>query len=590
MQLLIVSKSSTIDTESIIKAVVGSPDVSVTVTDIVSDTFDFSPYDVVYWRSATITSRFAKVAGRHTLLSKNKGNTIFINSFLLDKPQLVQKSVQQAHLANVQNTVNTIPTFLAANETSFAELIDEKKIVLPCIAKPNQGSQGNGVVLLTSTEDFLNIEKPKEYVFQNFIPNNEDYRVIVVGGAVIDVLKRRPSSESTKSYLNNLSQGGVAESVRDIDFYNKMATLGEQVAAAFSYQIAGIDFIVDSTSNKIYFMEINSVPQWEIFGAALKEDVGKIILGYMIQLGRRQQLPIASLIQSYYDGCLPFMSKAKQFHYLSRQYLLLKDESVYQQLLTLRPHWLSDSQQLRTKAAIIPNREFTSKKSGGRSYRRSAYETHYKIYEYNNIFFKALFLKKIFNESTEDICDAIDQNDLQAVTLKLLQDERSLFTLSTHAVNFLYHVKHFFPELVTIHPQQIIDIAHKFTTEFDWGLEAKIYLYTHAIIGESKFYSDAIQADFQTYQSMVSELENDIFANYSRVNLDQKCEVIVCSQLLGIPSRLQQPVSQEASQSLSNIGNFVVDTLNSSADYSISVRKSLGGSEHRNVLAIAALS
>ncbi len=87
--------------------------------------------------------------------------------------------------------------------------MEQGKLSFPFIKKPDLGARGEGVEVIGDSRqlDQLKNEEITGFVFQNFIENKGDYRVFVVGGKPIGVMKRIAQKGS---FLNNVSRGGRA--------------------------------------------------------------------------------------------------------------------------------------------------------------------------------------------------------------------------------------------------------------------------------------------------------------------------------------------------------------------------------------------
>lgn len=591
-KFLIVSRGNSPEVQELQEAAARQPDVDLAVSDITDPNVDLSEYDAVYWRSATVTKRYAKAVGRTMLLSGLPEDVVFFNSPLRHSPQLVNKSVQQVVLAKKQSVVPGIDTYLAADEEELRALVTEGGLQYPFIAKPNHGSRGVGVSLVEDEAGILQLSKLNSLVFQNFIANDGDFRVIVVGGVVLDIIKRKPTDESTHEYLNNLSQGGVAESVDDPALYNKLTQYGELVSAAFGLEVCGIDFVRDKETDEIHFLEINSVPQWEIFRPVLKVDVAHEVIALMKRfVDRKRGKEASQAVRTYYDEHWKNMSTSKQFHYLSRMHFFFPEADWYlNELHAIKCNWLPSTDTLVKKLSSISHSVPAESRTGGREFRRPYYQRHHKIYPYNGVFFKLLFLKTIYREQPAAVLESFDQEDLNAVKDALFADPQAYLALSTHAVNFTYHCDHFFWN-DTFNPQYIYDlkdISSDLTHE--QRLDSLLYLFTHAIIGATKFYAQPVCKHQEIYRAMYEVLEQRIRTDYVSISLDQKFEIMTCAKLLGIKTDLKQQIVAEAQHSLSPLGDFFVDTINVGAVGLPSFKTAFGKSEHRSVLGIYALS
>lgn len=584
MKLVIVAKSQT---PEIVDLLNKAPTLGIECEqlDITDPNLKTIEADVVYWRSASITKDFKRAAGRSVVMKWLKEGTKIVNEAIIDNPLLTHKSYQQAHIASTLPTVPGIPTYLARNAEALADLLTIGILSYPVIAKPDHGSQGKGIELISSAADYSKLKDVSTYVFQNYIPNDGDYRIFVVGGVAVDVVIRRATAKSSKSYLNNLSQGGSVEALADKTFYHKLAKKAESIAAAFNYTICGIDLVQNKDTGEIHFMEINSVPQWVMFAPALKQDISLHILHTLKAIAEHKSFSVKK-ISLHYERHLKTIAPDKSFHYLSRLYLWTRQPAYLEQLHALKNNWLPDPAVFTKLAARIPTLP-SPVKLGGKAYRRIYRQKHYKVDQYNRIFFKALFLQTIFKDPlATELISAINQRDVAEVREKLLADPAAIFSLSTPAINFLYHSEHFFGG--GLNPEWFIEIAesHNLPNYLD-TIDARAYLLTHVIIGASKFYQER-QITFQPeiYTKMLQLVESDILKHYSSLSLDLKCEFLVCAALLNYQSALQSAIKTEVEASSSVHGDFIVDTLNQHKNNFY--KKGFQASEHRNVLALMA--
>lgn len=136
----------------------------------------------------------------------------------------------------------------------------------PIIVKAADGYGGkNNFLVHTYAElrDILRIHKDLRFVIQEYIPNDCDYRCLVMGGEISFVLKRSRSAEG-ESHLNNTSQGALGESVplstipRDAqDAVIRAATVLDRD------EFAGVDLMFNSETGQYYILEVNQTPQIE---------------------------------------------------------------------------------------------------------------------------------------------------------------------------------------------------------------------------------------------------------------------------------------------------------------------------------------
>ncbi len=541
--------------------------------------------DVIYWRSSSIENDYPTIAQRSTfLLEAQKSGKIIVNETLLTNPFLSYKSYQQSFVKTTLPKLNTIPTFTATTLENLNKFIDDDILSFPFIAKPNHGSQGSDITIITSHDNLKNIRNISQYVFQNFIPNNGDYRVYVIGGVAVEIIKR---TSSDKSFLNNISQGATAQRVEDVELREILATIATQIATTMDLSICGID-IIQNTDNKLYyFLEVNTVAQWKGLQSVSDINIAKCITNHLtsIALRTKQKNSTRSIVKNYYEKKLDFLPREKQFHFCSRMYLTTNDERYYKRLKQLKSwySWNTDTLEDSINDLFKNSTNDSSKVVNNYNFRLSAIKKYPLLGTYNKILYKTLFTKTIYNiDYRKDIAPLLQNTDINRYRNSLANDAQSIFALSTHAVNFIYLSSWLFDDTSGVDIINLLNIARneKLKNRTDSAL-SHIYLLTHSIICESLFYSQEISQHKSVYIDMLKDLENIITAQYTSISLDQKCEFLVCANMLKYKTYLQEIINNEVSLSLSPHGNYIVDVFNT---HKHSTKKDMSLSEHRNVL------
>ncbi len=210
---------------------------------------------------------------KNALLQKHT----YINACNVKNPDIKSKYSQQ--IKAKQWNIPTIPSF---QYKTWKEL--EKKLVIntflsyPFIIKKNIGSQGKDVHLIETFKDLHPFKKKiRYYTFQPFIQNNGDFRIFIIRDRILGTILR---TAKKGEYRNNISQGGSAQVVHDQALLKKIHPLTRKIRKVFQCDYAGIDLIQDKKTKKLYFLEINFMPQWQGFSQATKIDVGKELLDY----------------------------------------------------------------------------------------------------------------------------------------------------------------------------------------------------------------------------------------------------------------------------------------------------------------------
>lgn len=158
-----------------------------------------------------------------------------------------------------------IDTTCALDEAELSRILPS--IAYPAIVKPTWGAKGNGITLAHTEEDIRNIFPTLHRIVQPFIQNDGDYRIFMVQGSIVGIIKR---SRTTKdAIVNNVAKGGHATNYPNTEArYDELATAAMQVHKLFPLDWCGIDLIIDEQTGHMYFLEINAYPGWEGFEAA----------------------------------------------------------------------------------------------------------------------------------------------------------------------------------------------------------------------------------------------------------------------------------------------------------------------------------
>lgn len=124
------------------------------------------------------------------------------------------------------------------------------------VIKPLYGSRGRGVFRLRRRDQaeavFRELEQIDQiFYIQPFIEhNNEDFRVLVVGGQAIAAMRRK-----AKTWKTNLARGGTPEYIIPEENMKEMAI---KAAAIVEGEIIGVDIM--NTKNGLMVIEVNAVP------------------------------------------------------------------------------------------------------------------------------------------------------------------------------------------------------------------------------------------------------------------------------------------------------------------------------------------
>lgn len=220
---------------------------------IVDDIKNFG--DVVLWRASKLDLKSERSAVGELLKDK-----YVINDAVLQRPYVAYKFVQQMVAANDKH-VPHIATYRFHLLKELKAAIENNQLHYPFIAKPNYGAQGKGILLVKSAADLKQVRPViGDMIFQNFIPNDGDWRIIVFDGQPLGVMKRIARKGH---YLNNISQGGSSMLETDPEIVRQVSDIAVRMTKNIGYKLCGVDVIQDNTTGAFFFLEINSAPEWD---------------------------------------------------------------------------------------------------------------------------------------------------------------------------------------------------------------------------------------------------------------------------------------------------------------------------------------
>jgi glutathione synthase/RimK-type ligase-like ATP-grasp enzyme len=130
----------------------------------------------------------------------------------------------------------------------------------PFILKDIDASMGTNNFLIRNFDELTDKQdrlRASSFMAQEFIPNDCDYRFVVVDGTILYVLRR---SRDAGSHLNNTSQGGMGAFVDVTEFSDEVIDTVMRAAKAVGRgDYAGVDIIVTEEGHACV-LEVNRSP------------------------------------------------------------------------------------------------------------------------------------------------------------------------------------------------------------------------------------------------------------------------------------------------------------------------------------------
>lgn len=218
---------------------------------------NLSQYDLVYIKNWESLADIASAIALYLDFHKVRVICEEVNYF-----RSVSKASESFILA-----LNDIPypdTLFCAHTEDLFDIWQERSDLfpMPLIIKAVDGFAGNDNFLVHSEYELRNVLNGRSevrFMIQNFIPNDSDYRVVMLGFEPVMIMQRKRRDEST--HLNNTSQGAEAI-LQDISsFPLKVLDDCRKSSHLVRREIAGVDVMFNSETGEHIILEVNASPQ-----------------------------------------------------------------------------------------------------------------------------------------------------------------------------------------------------------------------------------------------------------------------------------------------------------------------------------------
>jgi glutathione synthase/RimK-type ligase-like ATP-grasp enzyme len=245
---------------------------------------NIADFDLVYFELWYKSQQQALAAA---LYLKAKNVPFFSEELLSILP--ISKIGELARLAD--NGVPLPDTYMSSNrEIKKAFKKSVPPMDFPLIVKSADGYGGKNNFLVSNYTQLIKVldeHKDLQFVIQEFVPNDCDYRCLIFGGEIKLVLKRTRKSNA-KTHLNNTSAGAEGELV-PVNALSENAQNAVLRAASVMgrSQFSGVDLMLHKETQQPYILEVNQTPQIEI-GAEVDQKM-KALLEYMAATAKEEK-------------------------------------------------------------------------------------------------------------------------------------------------------------------------------------------------------------------------------------------------------------------------------------------------------------
>ena len=245
---------------------------------------ELKEFDFVYYKSFFRYSELAGVIAAYL----DRNNVKYVCSELRGHIPLTKLSqLSRLSLANLP-IARTVFMLHDQWASEFSRISNSLKI--PFIFKSTDGSAGDENYLIRSEEEFhaaLVAYPDLEFVAQEFIENDSDLRVLIMGAEIKLIIKRQRTDPAI-THLNNTSQGANAFLVPVGELNAKHQEIALRAAEVMDREIAGVDLLFELESGQPYILEVNASPQ--IASGTFTEEKLALYSDYFVKAAREGQL------------------------------------------------------------------------------------------------------------------------------------------------------------------------------------------------------------------------------------------------------------------------------------------------------------
>lgn len=156
-----------------------------------------------------------------------------------------------------------LPMYPALSKENVLEMINDGTISYPFVLKPDFGTRGEGIALITSKEDLEGFEgNYAVFSAEPFVKSKYDWRVFVLGGSALGAM-RKIGNESDESDFMAKSGGKERWNEDDVAIREEIFDLAVRVTAASGLEYAGVDLIRDDETGRFIVLETNIAGGWQ---------------------------------------------------------------------------------------------------------------------------------------------------------------------------------------------------------------------------------------------------------------------------------------------------------------------------------------
>ena len=197
-------------------------------------------------------------------------NALSVDNQVINSPESIFTCASKVKTSAllIKRGIRTPETLFTASVEIARRFIEKHRKV---VYKPVYGYDGNGICLISSAREL----GTGPYYLQEYVPNEQDYRIFVINGKSVGAIVRR-----SDSLAHNIHQGGSGAPC-EID--TDMDVIAGEAAMAVGVDYGGVDLLKDKEGYTV--LEVNGTPNWH----CMSTPIPKLIAEYLITKKRQSR-------------------------------------------------------------------------------------------------------------------------------------------------------------------------------------------------------------------------------------------------------------------------------------------------------------
>ncbi len=208
-----------------------------------------------------------------------------------------------------------LPTFKAKHKANVMSYINGKRVHFPILLKNRFGTIGKNIFMIKNEEELDKITNFQNYVIEQYIEPECDWRVFVMGGTAVGIMRKFGDPEHLDNFVA-WSSGRFRRKEDDQDTIEALSKIACRTAAVSRLEYTGVDIIRDKNTKKYYILETNYAAGWmNGFTATTGVKIPELVLDWLSDRGDAKEKPVSVVVKDYIEKRREYLSRATREAY-----------------------------------------------------------------------------------------------------------------------------------------------------------------------------------------------------------------------------------------------------------------------------------